>query len=138
MTLLLRTCAVLLLSLSVVNTAEAHKINLFCWYEAETLYGEGYFSGGNPVQNSRVSLEMLESGTIAAETVTTENGTFSFPADPSVPVRVILDAGQGHRATWVNEGRQHTSPPLSSMLAALGGIFLVFALLYLWKRGHAA
>ncbi|ARM30761.1 hypothetical protein [Prosthecochloris sp. HL-130-GSB] len=146
MTVRTRILICLLLLMPAVKQAEAHKINLFCWYEADSLLGEGYFRGGNPVKNSRVILEDAESGKLIDEGITSESGKFGFRSDPSIAVTVVLDAGQGHRATWTWEGTEweapghqategtQSGPTLLSWMTAFGGIVLMFTLLYLWKR----
>ncbi|MBL6957100.1 MAG: hypothetical protein ISR54_09870 [Chlorobium phaeobacteroides] len=127
----------------------AHGIRLFCWFEGDTLHGEGYFAGGDPVKNSRVSVIDRMEKNVLAETLTSGAGTFTLSLDQAVPFQVILDAGQGHRASWTWNGtREKEKPPdhretesentLPAIAAGLTVIALLFGFLYLWKRGHAA
>ncbi|MCW8796096.1 MAG: hypothetical protein OQK67_03440 [Chlorobium sp.] len=130
-------------------TLSAHGVRLFCWFEGETLHGEGYFAGGDPVKNSKVSVIDSAEKNVLAETRTSESGTFTISLDTSIPFQVILDAGQGHRASWTWNGtREKEKPPdhretesentLPAIAAGLAVIALLFGFLYLWKRGHAA
>jgi len=127
----------------------AHGIRLFCWFEAGTLHGEGYFAGGDPAKNSKVSVIDRAEKNVLAETRTSESGTFSLSLDQAIPVEVILDAGQGHRASWTWDGttekekkpeHRDAEPEntLPAIAAGLTVIALLFGFLFLWKRDHAA
>lgn len=140
---------IVLMSALFSSDALAHKITVFCWFENGALHGEGYFNSGDPVQNSPVRVVNLESRHMIAETTTSEKGTFAVSVEDGAPIEVILDAGQGHRATWQSEtGKteehktiQHSQPEktrLSSVITALGLIAALFAMLSFWKRRHAA
>jgi len=127
----------------------AHGIRLFCWFEGDTLHGEGYFAGGDPAKNSKVSVIESAEKNVLAETRTSESGTFTLSLDSSIPFQVILEAGQGHRASWTWNGKSEkekppehheaeSENPLPAITAGLTIIALLFGFLYLWKRGHAA
>ncbi len=142
----------LAIALSVMLTPSnlsAHGIRLFCWFEGGSLHGEGYFTGGDPVKNSTVSVIESAEKNVLAETRTSERGTFTLSLDTSIPFQVILDAGQGHRASWTWNGKSEkekppehheaeSENPLPAIIAGLTVIALLFGFLYLWKRDHAA
>ncbi|WP_294344104.1 hypothetical protein [Prosthecochloris sp.] len=129
--------------------ALAHKVNLFCWYEGTELHGEGYFSGGNPAQNSSIRVYDLENGNLLASGITSRKGTFTVSLEKNVPIKVVLDAGQGHRASWtMNENNEQTTSmeklqtpgvlnKTMTMAAGLVAIVAFFSFLYLWKQQHA-
>ncbi|UZJ36530.1 MULTISPECIES: hypothetical protein [unclassified Prosthecochloris] len=129
--------------------ALAHKVNLFCWYEGTELHGEGYFSGGNPAQNSSIRVYDLENGNLLASCVTSRKGTFTISLEKKVPIKVVLDAGQGHRASWTwNEKNEQAASTenihtpgvknkTTAIAAGLVAIVAFFSFLYLWKQRHA-
>lgn len=138
-------CLILLLP----TGAYAHKVNLFCTFDGSALEGEGYFSGGDPVREGRISVTDARTDSALAETVTSREGTFRIDLDHTGPVKVVLEAGQGHRATWLQqtpEGNRADAGetdrreryPTAKALAGLLTIAAVFGILYFWKRRHAA
>ncbi len=142
---LLLLCSLLLLPAD----AFAHKVNLFCSFEGSVLEGEGYFSGGDPVRHGQISVTDALTDSTIAETATSEKGTFRIDLGHTGPVKVILHAGQGHRATWIQrtlpekrsddgetEKKEHI--PVARAFAGLLTIAAVFGVLYFWKRRHAA
>ena len=129
--------------------AYAHKINLFCRFEGTTLHGEGFFSGGNPVKNSSVNIFDLENGNLLASTMTSDEGTFAVSFEKKPSIQVVLDAGQGHRATWTWDNTSEEAGisqnnladaqnPILIIAAGLIAIAVFFGTLYLWKQRHAA
>lgn len=138
------------LTLLAVSNAYAHKVNLFCRFEGTTLHGEAYFSGGNPSQNSTIRIFSLDSGEQIASGTTSSEGTFSIKLDKKIPVKAVLEAGQGHRATWTWSKTSEQSEPLPTapaekrqnpfMVIATGIVVIAvfFGLLKLWKRRNAA
>ncbi len=140
---------VLMLHMFASNDAFAHKTSLLCRFEGTALHGEGYFSGGSPVKNGVINIYDLKSGKRLVSTVTSDEGTFVVSLENKVPVKVVLDAGQGHRATWTWDGAAeqaesaehgHTDAenPVIAIGSGLALIAVLFGLLYLWKRRHAA
>ncbi len=146
-------CTLLLFFLTPLPPASpnayAHNITLFCQFEGTTLYGEGYFSSGDPVKNSPIHVYDLDNGKRLASTLTSEEGTFSVSLEKKTSVKAILDAGQGHRASWTwdkttgqalfpekqNTDAVSRAPLIATGLTAIG---LLFGMLYLWKHRHAA
>jgi nickel transport protein len=76
--------------------ADAHKLNIFVYSEADMIKGETYFNDGAPVMNSPVTL-LDQNRKVLAETKSGEDGTFSFdlPKDVSF-VTVRVNGGMGH------------------------------------------
>lgn len=141
--------AIVTLNLLCVSDAQAHKINLFCRFEGTTLHGEAYFSGGYPVKNSTIRIYALDSGKQLASGVTSGEGTFTLPLEKKVPVKAVIEAGHGHRASWTwdkkdEQAEPQASPsaetenPLTAIAAGLAVIAVFFGTLYLWKRHNAA
>ncbi len=81
----------------------AHKVNVFAYLEGDSVIVEGYFSGNVKAQDSQV--EVFDSnGKKILEGKTDSKGIYSFNlADlPTVKgeMRIVLDAGMGHRADF--------------------------------------
>lgn len=79
----------------------AHKVNLFCYREGSTVYGEAYYSGGKAAQESKVEAYDSTNNELLASTFTDKQGKFSFTVEKIVPLKVILHAGQGHKAEFI-------------------------------------
>jgi len=76
--------------------ADAHKLNVFAYSEADMIKGETYFNDGAPVMNSPVTL-LDQDGKVLAETRSGENGSFSFDLPKNVSlVTVRVEGGMGH------------------------------------------
>jgi nickel transport protein len=94
----------LLLALAAVvlsaGLAGAHKTNVFAYVEDGRLMGEGYFPGGGKAQGCQV--EVFDAGGKLLGTAKTDaQGQFSMPLPQGrAPFKVILKAGEGHRADY--------------------------------------
>ncbi len=92
------------------TAAWAHKVNLFCYMDNDTLRGEGYFSGGRPAQKAEIIIYNLENDTVIGTTTTDEKGVFAMKINTDVPLRTVLNAGQGHRGEFVLERKKAVQP----------------------------
>jgi nickel transport protein len=88
------------------SPAFAHRVTVYAWAEEDAIYGEGKLGGGKRPVNVPVKL-LAESGDELSTTQTDRDGEFSFslseipdPALSSGDLKVVLDAGPGHRAEW--------------------------------------
>ncbi len=79
--------------------AHAHKINMFAFAEGDEVFVEGYFTDGKKPKHSPV-LVYNAAGDILLEGQTDEEGAFTFPLPASAPIRITLNAGQGHLAEY--------------------------------------
>ena len=80
--------------------ALAHKVNVFAYAEGGRLMGEAYFTGGGKAQGCAV--EVLDAtGKKLASAQTDQEGKFSLPLPSGAPpYKVVLNAGEGHRADY--------------------------------------
>ena len=85
--------------------AQAHRVNLFAWVEGGEVHTEGRFPGGRPVKGGRV-LVYDATGAKLLEGRTDEEGRFSFPAPPPTDLKIVLEAGMGHRAVWTIKAQE--------------------------------
>ncbi|NQT17355.1 MAG: carboxypeptidase regulatory-like domain-containing protein [Planctomycetes bacterium] len=92
----------LLVALGASQPALAHKVVVFATVDADTIRGEAYFRGGDPVRAAKVSVVGPDQNPLG-ETTTDDEGLFTFTARSRVSHTLIVDAGEGH-------GGQYTVP----------------------------
>ncbi len=128
--LLLVSCFVLILTAA----ADAHRVNLFAWIEGDTVYVESKFGSGRRVNAGKITV-FDSGGNELLSGMTNENGEFSFKVPKKTDLKIVLNAGEGHRAEWsipateigltTTEKRQPTeeSLPVKNILIGIGCIF---------------
>ena len=95
--------ALIIVLVGFCNNAFAHKVNLFCYFEDGFLVGEGYYSRGQPAQNAGIEIYSLKDNALVANTQTDTNGKFKVQIDHPDSVKVVMNAGQGHRCEFIVE-----------------------------------
>lgn len=80
-------------------TAYAHKVNVFAYVEGDQIYIQGYFSDGKTAKNSEVTLYGSD-GRELIKGQTNEEGVITFPIQGKQSLRIVLNAGQGHQASY--------------------------------------
>ncbi len=96
---LFKTLLFISLLMAMVTPAQAHKINMFAFAEGDDVFVEGYFTDGKKPKNSPVQVYDAD-GNVIVEGQTDEEGTFQFALPDSGPIRITLNAGQGHLAEY--------------------------------------
>ena len=81
------------------ESVEAHRVNLFAWVEGDMVYVESKFSSAKPVVSGKIIVSDSE-GTELLNGTTDENGKFSFKIPRKIELKIVLEAGTGHRAEW--------------------------------------
>jgi len=92
----------LLASILVISNnlpALAHKVIIFAWVEGDTVFTESKFSGGKEAINAQV-LVFDRGGKQLLEGKTNNKGEFSFKIPKLTDLRIVLNAGMGHKAEW--------------------------------------
>jgi nickel transport protein len=92
----------LLASILVISfnlRALAHKVIIFAWAEGNSVFTESKFSGGKKATGAQV-LVFDREGKQLLEGKTDHNGEFSFKIPKLTDLRIVLDAGMGHKAEW--------------------------------------
>lgn len=84
------------------NVAYAHKVSAYAYREGDKVIGECYFVDGSHCKNSKVELYDSKGNKIA-ETVTDEKGRFSFKTLNTGELKIVVLAGEGHRAEYTIE-----------------------------------
>ena len=83
----------------MVNSAFAHRVNVFAWVEDDTIHVQSKFSGGKKVNGGKVVV-MDSQGVELLSGLTNDQGEFSFKVPKQSDLRIIITAGQGHRGEW--------------------------------------
>ena len=79
--------------------ALAHKVIIFAWIEGDTVFTESKFSGGREATGAQV-LVFDREGKQLLEGKTNNKGEFSFKIPKLTDLRIVLNAGMGHKAEW--------------------------------------
>lgn len=96
---LLLLAGVIALSLASSH-AYAHKVNMFAYVEGNKVMMEGYFADGNKPMNCDVIVTDPDKN-VLIKGLTDREGKFSFDIPKITDLRIVLNAGMGHRAEFV-------------------------------------
>lgn len=92
-----KIAATLALMVLLVSPAWAHKVCMLSSFEGDSITGEAYFSTGDPIVGSPVTVE--SNGEEIGQGKTDENGAFSIAIPKGVlSAKVTINAGMGHVA----------------------------------------
>jgi nickel transport protein len=93
-------CLLPLISLfGLIRSADAHRVTVFGWKDGDTVYTESKFSGGKKVTYGDIIVYDFE-GNELVRGKTNVQGEFSFKANGKKGIKIVLNAGMGHRAEW--------------------------------------
>ncbi|EFK10414.1 conserved hypothetical protein [delta proteobacterium NaphS2] len=81
------------------GTAMAHRVNVFAWVEGDTVHTESKFSGGRLVNGGEVRVYDLKGNELLSGK-TNAQGEFSFKIPQKTAMKIVLQAGMGHRGEW--------------------------------------
>ena len=84
----------------IVPQAFAHKVILTAYVEGDTVFVESGFSDGTLCNNAEIVV-FDPSGKKLQEGKTDENGKFSFKPARRTDLRLVLNAGMGHRDEYI-------------------------------------
>ena len=116
------------------ESAEAHRVNLFAWVEGDTVHVESKFSGGKKVKAGKIIVSDSE-GTELLSGTTDKNGEFSFKVPQKADLKIVLEAGTGHRAEWTIAANEIELPvagkkPVSEEGASVKNIIIGLAFIF--------
>jgi len=80
--------------------AAAHRVTVFAWAEGDTVHTESKFSGGKPVNGGEIIVYDLNGNTLLSGK-TNEQGEFSFKIPKRTGMKIVIQAGMGHRGEWL-------------------------------------
>jgi nickel transport protein len=84
----------------MIDSASAHRVNVFAWVEGDTVYVEGKFPGGRKVKAGKI-IVFDPRGVELLSGLTNEQGEYSFKVPKQTDLRIVLSAGQGHQGEWI-------------------------------------
>lgn len=101
-----------------------HRLNLYAILNDSTVEGEGTFGKGSPCKSCDVII-LDAKGEEVSKDKTDQMGRFKIPLNKEHikgPLKVILDAGSGHRAEWMIDvkGESKETIPLEKSQDLLG------------------
>lgn len=79
--------------------ALAHKVTIFAWVEGDSVFIESKFIGGRKAKGAQI-LVFDREGKQLLEGKTDNRGKFSFKIPELTDLRIVLNAGMGHKAEW--------------------------------------
>lgn len=82
-----------------VSAAYAHKVQMFAYAEGDTVFVEGYFADGKKAMKSEVVVYDA-SGAELLRGKTDDSGQFNFKATKKTDLRIVVDAGMGHKTEY--------------------------------------
>jgi nickel transport protein len=117
-----------------IEMADAHRVNVFAWVEEDTVYVESKFKNGRQVKAGKITVFDSKGSAILTGT-TDENGKFSFKAPHKTRLKIVLDAGAGHRAEWTIAAHEINTPiagqkPAAGKDTTIQNIFIGLGLIF--------
>jgi nickel transport protein len=104
-----RWIGIALLALGLVfvraGSSWAHKVIVFAWVEGDTVRTESKYSGGRKVKEGQIIVYDMQ-GQKVLEGKTDDQGLFSFKAPKRTDLKIVLNAGMGHRAEWTIKAQE--------------------------------
>ena len=85
--------------------AIAHRVMIFAWEEGGIIHTKSKFSGGKTVKEGKIIVSDLF-GNQVLEGKTDNKGEFFFKAPENTGLKIVLQAGMGHRAEWTMSGEE--------------------------------
>ena len=82
-----------------IDSASAHRVNVYAWVDGDTIYVESKFAGGRPVKSGKITV-IDPQGIELLSGLTNPEGEFSFKIPKRTDLKIVLNAGQGHRGEW--------------------------------------
>jgi nickel transport protein len=97
------------LILSFHSSALAHKVYIYAWFDGDTIHTESYF-GSKKVKEGLVQVFDL-SGKKLLEGRTNEKGEFAFKPPQKTDLRIVVEAGMGHKNECILKAEEVESSP---------------------------
>jgi nickel transport protein len=94
-----KTLLIAVALLGTAASARAHGLSVFAWVEAGRVMVESKFSGGKrPVGATVRVLDLDDQELLTGKT--DDQGRWAFDLPPEKALKIVLEAGLGHRAEW--------------------------------------
>jgi len=89
-----------LVGLLFPSSVLAHRVNIFAYIDGGMVYVESYFPDGSPVVAGKIQVRD-SAGKLLLKAVTDSEGLFDFPVPKRDDLTLFLDAGMGHRNSFL-------------------------------------
>ena len=89
----------LLITFLLPRPVLAHKVNIFAYVEADTIYAESYFPDGRPVDSGIVRIYDSDRK-LLLEGSTDKSGLLQFKIPKVDDLELEIDAGMGHKNSY--------------------------------------
>lgn len=107
-----------MISLLSIQKSFAHRVNVFAWVEGDTVFVESKFAAGRRVNGGKIIVTDSR-GTQLLTGITNDQGEFSFKIPQKTELKIILEAGMGHRAEWtIPKSEMEAVSPVAEILPA--------------------
>lgn len=83
----------------IIDSAFAHRVNVYAWVDGDMIYAESKFAGGKKVKSGKIVVTDLQ-GVELLSGLTNDEGKFSFKIPKRTDLKIVLIAGQGHQGEW--------------------------------------
>ena len=97
------------LFLLIGGVAFAHKVNIFAYVEADTVYTESYFPDGKKVKEAKIIVYDSQ-GNKLLEGKTDKEGKFSFKVPKYDNLKIVVEASLGHKNFYLLSKKEILSP----------------------------
>jgi nickel transport protein len=81
------------------GSAFAHRVNVFAWVEGDRVFVECKYPDGTKVREGVIRV-LDSAGKELLTGKTDAKGEFSFKVPKQDDLKIVLEAGMGHRAEW--------------------------------------
>jgi nickel transport protein len=96
--------------LATATSARAHGLSVFAWIEGERVMVEGKFSGGKRPVDATVRVLDLDGRELLTGR-TDDQGRWAFAPPQKTALKIVLEAGLGHRGEWTLRAADLGAPP---------------------------
>lgn len=108
----LLTLALCLCLVLCTDSAQAHRVNLFCSVKQKQVLCEASFADGSPVSGAAIVVQNKESQKELLSTETNKKGQASFALTEKIlqsraDLEVILQASMGHQDSWTVPAKEY-------------------------------
>ena len=105
------TCLIIAFGISLlfISPAFAHKVYIYAWYEGDTVCTESYFGSNKKVKDGLIVV-FDNSGKKLLEGRTNDKGEFSFKPPQKTDLRIVAEAGMGHKGEFLLKAEEETGP----------------------------
>ncbi len=87
---------IVLIAFLFISISFAHNVNLFVYPESNYIYVEAYYADGTKVRSGKITV-FNKKGKKLLTGITDNKGNFFFPIPEKTDLKIVLEAGMGHR-----------------------------------------